>query len=367
MGHLAAGDAKLAARLLGRLARRDDCDPRVYEQLGLLKIQQGAVKDGLSLLKRAVRAGAPTPEQYHNIGYALLLSEDAGQAIAYLRRAIELGLHFHPAYNTLGLALQSADKFAEAAACFAQAIALDSANWRYHSNDALLRHLVGDDDGAVRGYEQALALGAQSNADVLNNFAGVLLHLGRADEALARCDQALRCGGERADIRFNRAGAHKALKRFDAALADYDAALRLKPEHRGAAFGRAETFNTLGRFAEAVDGFERYLAIIYVNAPQAKSLIALGRKLFALECMPAIYRSEQELAYWRGEAERLVEEIDAATNDIGVTRASARSLPLAMLLGTSLFYLGYQQRDDRRILERFSASAQKLLQAGAPA
>ncbi|MFH1278901.1 MAG: tetratricopeptide repeat protein [Candidatus Eisenbacteria bacterium] len=73
------------------------------------------------------------------------------------------------------------------------------------NNLALARSMAGDDEGAARFFERALAADS-GDADVYANLGNALLSLGRPEEALVRYDEALRRGTERvAPVRLGRA------------------------------------------------------------------------------------------------------------------------------------------------------------------
>jgi protein O-GlcNAc transferase len=359
---LALGDEEAAAATLRRLAREDDCPPFALEQLGFIYIKRGNAKDGAAYLKKSLGPNAGA-EQYSNLGYALMLAGDLAESRKFLSRALDLDAGFHPAHNNLALLAQRSGENDRALEHFASAIRLAPNNWNYLSNEATLRHLVGDHHGALRSFLDAIAKGASANPEVLNNLANVLMHLGRYQDALAAYDKAIAIKPDLVDAFYNRANVLKSLQRHDDALSGYERTIALQPDHAQAFVARADTFNSIGRFPEALEAFERYLQLAY-GPPDAQreTVIALCKGLYELECLPAIYRDEQHLVDARARLEALVGELAAHVDAVmGKHGGSTPRLAKQSALMVGLFFVAYQLRDDRKVLSAYSESIRKLL------
>ena len=107
---------------------------------------------------------------------------------------------------------------------------------------------------AVRAQPQA--------ADAQANLANALKSLGRYDDALAHCDQALAIKVGDAGILNIRAAILLDSRRFDAALAACDAVINAEPGFAEAHYHRGVALQALGRLAEAIASYDRALALL---------------------------------------------------------------------------------------------------------
>ncbi|MBV9548497.1 MAG: tetratricopeptide repeat protein [Alphaproteobacteria bacterium] len=111
---------------------------------------------------------------------------------------------------------------------------------------------------ALRRFDEARARGMVP-PELLVDRAVALKRLGRANEAVASCDAALKLAPRFAPAHLIRAESLWALERHDEALADYDAALAAMPDFVHARSGRAALLMALSRPAEALDDLSRLL------------------------------------------------------------------------------------------------------------
>jgi predicted O-linked N-acetylglucosamine transferase (SPINDLY family) len=132
------------------------------------------------------------------------------------------------------------------------------------------------------------------NADALSNRGFVLNALGRREEALKSCEQALRIDPRHVDALNNRGVTLADLGRFEDAIGSYDQVLELADNHIGAHCNGAKALHALNRFHAALTSAERALAI---EPGSAEALVARGDALVRLERTPeAIACFEQVLA-----------------------------------------------------------------------
>ncbi len=116
----------------------------------------------------------------------------------------------------------------------------------------------------------------------LSTLAGVLLALGREEEALAICDRILRLKPDDIDAHYHRGLLLARLDRLPEALDAYGRALRAKPDFGSALINRGNVLAQLDRPAEAVADFDRAIALD-PRHPEAHSnrgiaLADLGRR-----------------------------------------------------------------------------------------
>jgi len=155
----------------------------------------------------------------------------------------------------------------EAGQLISAALALNPANAPAHNN--LANALFAQDrlEEAIAGYRRALELDpgyadARTNlAARLSNLAGRLSDLGRPDEAVAHCKEALALRPELAEAHNNLGNAHQARGDIDAAEASYRRALELKPDFAAAKVNLGLSRLLRGDYAAGLPLFEsRFVA-----------------------------------------------------------------------------------------------------------
>jgi Flp pilus assembly protein TadD len=194
-----AFDAGLAAYSARDLATAMDCFKRVLEfrhddadahnNLGLCYLESGHREDAVDAFVLATHFKPDFPQAFYHLALAALQGRDFAEAVRCLERAIELKPDFATACNTLGY---------------------------------LLTHQTGDFERGAALIRKALAL-EPADPDILCNYSAVLAQEGRAEDALAVCDQLLASHPQMHEARLNRALAQLKRGRFDEAWPDYEA------------------------------------------------------------------------------------------------------------------------------------------------
>jgi tetratricopeptide (TPR) repeat protein len=143
---------------------------------------------------------------------------------------------------------------------------------------AAAAYAQGDLDGALAGYEAALAANPD-DAETRNNLAQLLVRLGRADEALPHFEQVIAAHPDRWAYRFNRGRAYAALNRWADAVVDYQTAAATFPDDYATHYNLGLAHARLNAHAAAATAFERAVAL----APGESSfLVSLGTEYIAL-------------------------------------------------------------------------------------
>ncbi|MCX7358158.1 MAG: tetratricopeptide repeat protein [Alphaproteobacteria bacterium] len=163
-------------------------------------------------------------------------------------------------------------------------------NLRPGDPEALL--LQGASLAALGRHEAALAALDQTyehRADVHARRAGLLLHLGRTEEALTAAARANGIDPRNADAHYHRGQAFGMLELWPEAIEAFDAALALNPKQIAIRAARAPALANVGRFDEALTDIDTALA----RAPNHAE--SLARRAYILG---AANRYDEALAAW---------------------------------------------------------------------
>jgi predicted O-linked N-acetylglucosamine transferase (SPINDLY family) len=147
-------------------------------------------------------------------------------------------------------------------------------------------HALGQLSEALAAFDTAAALDP-ANRDAAIAPIGLLCELGRADEALARCERLIAGAPDDPEFRFSAGLVRETRGELAFALACYDAALEREPRHRPSLLNRGLVLTRMGRLEEAyasnriaADAFPA-LADSHYNL--AEVALALGCHADALE------------------------------------------------------------------------------------
>jgi predicted O-linked N-acetylglucosamine transferase (SPINDLY family) len=320
-------------------------DPRPPEALSLL----GTLALGSGQYALALR----TIEQ--------VLAIDPGRASSHFDRG--------EVYRRLG-------RRAEAQASYEQALRLDPQHVTAQNNLGIVHQERGELDEAEAAFRKAARIGPDQPF-VLNNLGTILLGRWKLDEARTFLERAIQLRPDYAEAHNNLGAVAMKLGRFDEAHASFVRALTIKPGFATALNNLGTVLYETGRYTEAATCLEQALRIspTYVDALIMRARVAamqgqaaLARaaidralaiqptdvlKLRSALLLPAIYESSEHLHRERTRLEadlaRLATESLAIENPVDA-------------LGSTPFFLAYQGKNDRELLESLAT----ILREAAP-
>jgi len=218
-------------------------------------------------------------------------------------------------------------------------------------------------DAAIASVEKALAVNPHY-AEAHLNKGNLYLDLTRTAEAIVCYEKALALKPDLAEAWLGMGNVFRAIKQNDQALAAYDKALAANPSLAQAWFSRSNLCKAIGRFDEAIDSFDRLLKLTTPkDHDKYDNVIALGRSIFSLDCIQAIYGDEAEIEQCRMRITGTMEAINRELNAIG--NGAAVACPQSVLeavFQTHGFHIAYQQDDDRQLMRSYSQALRKILQ-----
>ena len=196
---------------------------------------------------QAIKLSPEFVQAYVQRGFTHMRSKkDYGAALRDLDKAIKLEPKYAASWAYRGDALYMSGKEELAIASFAQSIKLNP-NWMWPPNNrGELYADRGDYELAIKDFDLVIRVSGEKYAMGWNNRCRVLAIVGRLEQALSDCDQALKIDAKftnymvksgRVGARQHRAFVHLKAGRYDQAIDDYNQALEIL-SNAEALFGR---------------------------------------------------------------------------------------------------------------------------------
>jgi predicted O-linked N-acetylglucosamine transferase (SPINDLY family) len=222
--------------------------------------------------------------------------------------AAERGGRLHEACDRYRAAVEAAPEYAAA-----------------HLNLGIGLEALGDQDGAMRSYEAALARDP-GNPYVLYNLGKLAYARGSPGRAETLVLQALKARPQFPEASVVAAGIREALGDPAAAAVHLESALRQRPDYAGAAYNYGLVLGKLGRSAEAESALRRALELDPVSVDAARALGEVLSERGAASEAEACYRSALALQPGRGDVTNLLGHALAAQGKLAEAEALYRSL-----------------------------------------
>ena len=150
--------------------------------------------------------------------------------------------------------------------------------------------------------------------DAFFSLGTLLTEIGKAENAIAAYDVAIRLKPDYAAAHCNRGSLYYALGDYTAALRDYDAAIRLKPERSEGYFNRAVTHFHLQHYTAAVRDYDAALAR---NPDDVDAYLGRAHANFAMQRYKAALQDYEETLRRRPDNEEVRRYRDIAQAENG--------------------------------------------------
>jgi tetratricopeptide (TPR) repeat protein len=281
-------------------AGADSAEQAAATQLreALLLHQAGALREALAIYEALLPASQAPHSLLRLAGMAQFQSGEVEAGVQRLRQSLALQPDDAEAQTNLGLVLWSLGQRVEAQACFDQAIAVQPDYWPASLQRANALSDLGDFAAALIDYSRIIAAAEAlaERAEACYKRAHASRMLGRYDEALQDCQQALALLPDSADAHHQYAHVLADLRQPQAALAAYDAALALQPDGAQLHYSRGNVLADLEQLDEALASYDMAIALQpdFVAACNNRGVVL--RSLMRLDEAMASY--EQAIA-WR--------------------------------------------------------------------
>ena len=327
-----AVDAFRAGRLeeAGRLSRQAlDAAPDAFDALhlaGLVAARRGDYAAAEQLLARAAAADPRSAAAQLNHGNALRALGRHEDALKAFARALALKPGYAHALANQGTLLLELGRGRDAEAAYRKAVAAAPGDALCHAGLGNALKEQGRLNDAATAFARAVEL-KPDYAEAHNNLGTTLKDLGRPDEAAAACARAAELRPGDPVVQDNLGAACHDQGRADLTVVHCKRALRLKAPAAGA----------------------------------SPWTLAVCDALIDLIGLPAIYPDDAAVAAARGNFAAALDRLNALLAEQPATSAAEEGLIAECLFKLNHFLLGYQQQDDKSLLQSYCAIAVELL------
>jgi predicted O-linked N-acetylglucosamine transferase (SPINDLY family) len=380
MAMLQAGNLGGAESGFKQVLNKDALQFEAIHFLGVIAAQRGNLEQASDLMARSLQIDASKAEAFSNYARVLNTMKRHDEAITAADRALAINTRDVGALLARGNALLGLNRAEDALACYSTAVALapDFADAIVNQGVAKLRLQRFVD--ALGSLDRALAL-APGHPEGNLHRATALQALERPADALAAYDRAVAARPDYAVALRDRGLLLLDFGRWEEALTNLRQSLQYAPDDDKTIVEYARAMMELGRIDECVDWLKQVLArkpdmadghywlgVMLTQQGRGDLAIPHYERVMRIRpdhpwaqfdlCMaqlPALYRSEAEIAERRAAYEKQLTALCAdtrPTTDIGSLRP---------------FYLPYQGQDDRALQATYGGFVCRKLGARFPA
>ena len=347
--YVRSGRRERAADALQRIVNLHPEDAAVHRRLAGVLAELGRTGEAAAALHRSISIEPTSARAHNNLGQLLLQLGSTSEAIASFREALRLQPEYAIALNNLGLAHSASEEFENALECFRRALELNPAIMEAWVSRAAVLMKLNRFEGALDCIEAALRIMPKDVA-VMTQKAFILLSLRRPLDCLDAADSVLRIHSQSAEALNARAGALRRLGRRTEALQSLKLALACDPAY--------------------IEAWSNYSTILHEVGDVEAATSACGK---ALELEPDGIQARTRLLA------RMIPPVPLSEDAINEARAKFDSELVNLeswLEGRILcerdaftaaqqqfFYLSYQERSNRGLLERYRGASVARLAA----
>ncbi len=260
MRHHEEGRLQQARLIYERILGQDANCADACHLLGLIFLQQGAVREGVDLINRAVALQPGEAVYQVNLAEGYLALGELDRAVGCCRMALRLDSRSADAAHNLGRIYLAMGRREDAVAQFHQAVRVRPDFTLAHNSLANTLRELGDIPQAVEHFRRACAL-APKRGELHSNLGQILLEHGEAEEALGHCREAVRLLPQMAEAHCNLGNVLRDLGQLTEAKGCYMEALRLNPDLGMVYNNLGQALQEEGLLDEAVAWYERALEL----------------------------------------------------------------------------------------------------------
>jgi protein O-GlcNAc transferase len=344
-----AGALAQAEYLYRQILQSNPRDADVLHLLGVMAFQVGRPETALPYFQQAI-ASSPEKANFHsNLGRTYQALGRLDDSLASYREALRLKPDLAETCNNLGNVLRDLNRLEEAATTLRQALRLQPNLGEAHNNLGTVLFAQGNLEEAAACFEGALRI-KPDYAPACTNLGNVLGEQGKVNEAVDWHRKAVRLQPEFAEAHHNLGAALRdqvgplAVLRDPTADSKLDAALHYQNTQEEAITSQRQALRLQPNFAEAHAHLGHALSDLLKHEEALTAYEAAlrlkptpGLRIHVATLLPPLYRSKEELHFWR----------TRLTNEVGRLREEKITRDLTNEAATALFYLAYQGLNDR--------------------
>ncbi|WP_427159689.1 tetratricopeptide repeat protein [Aliinostoc sp. HNIBRCY26] len=287
-----------------------------YKKLGDECLSKGEYTESINYYSQALKLDSINAEIYYQRGIAYHQLGDYEKAIADYSQVINLNTNDAKAYYKRGSALSQIGNYEAAINDYTQAILINPHVAITYKNRAEARSFLGDNQGAIEDYTQAIKINPQyadisknpdiarylvkhqpgfnqvipiksQDANAYKNRGNVRADIGDYQGAIADYTQALQINPHLADVYYNRGNVRCDVGDEEGAIADYNQAIQINNNYADAYYNRGNVYADMKNLQAAITDFQK-AANIYHQEGNLAALKDAKDRILEIEIIASI-------------------------------------------------------------------------------
>ena len=263
-------------------------------------------------------------------------------------------------YYYLGLIEVAKTNFLVAIEHLNKAIAINSKKPEYLFNKAVALGHLGKYEECLNLLETVEKL-LPNALIVLFNKAVTLGKLGQKDSELQLYKKILGADPSNQDALNNIAVCCNELNQSEQALNYINFLLSMNTNHASALKTKSDILQKMGRLSESHECLKKYLINTHKNKFISLEVFNFCEQIVKLINIPSNYNHIDEINAARRSVEEALQAAATFINQVNSVTNEEFEIIISILLRVNLFYLAYQQKDDRQINEQVCSLIRKIL------
>ena len=339
----ANGDLEEADRLFLGAHNLDDKNPEILNLLGIRAYQKNSWQDAIKWFNKANEFGGKSAHTLSNLGLVFTAIGEFKKAIECFNSSIALDPTLPEAHNNLGNVLKKILEIDAAHMSYCRATELRPNYTEAINNQGVIYLESGQSQLAIDFFQRSVRINPNFY-EAYNNLGNAYTVSNIFDLAFQSFEKALQINPHYLDACINFGSSLKKAKEYSAAIQCYEYASKINPGNAAIYHLLGEAYYETGSAQSSKENYQKAISLD-LNNPEFNFSLLLAQ-------IPKVYQNAEEVLISREKFSLQLEQLQAKS-----IYSLSPLKTLSNAIGRHPFYLAYQAKNNKSLLEEFGSLA----------